>query len=399
MALLTKVACPYCYRRFPLSKLAFQCTGWGTPGREGCKPATDEVRTQLTGYTGRTRFTFPGNGRWPLGATKAVCPEDGGETGIRACPECHTPLPPNFGSSASPLIAMVGAKGTGKSVYTTVLAHELRSGLRRRFNADVRLTGDRQGGAESPVAWLDANVRAVFEAGRLPPQTAAAGGGMREPLVFEWRQVRRRAGHESFHTSYLSFYDTAGEDLTLQERVRDQAYLGASDALILLLDPFMLPRARERLGLPGGAVTSNEATIEVLGRLTDMLRESHGIRGRKKIPIPAAIAFAKFDAFMDVLGESHPLCAPSPPDPFYNQAAGRSLHENVRALLHDWGADDIDGHLQSHYKTFRYSAVSALGAQPDYDTRDVDKGGVRPHRVEEPLVWLLSRFNVVDERR
>jgi hypothetical protein len=64
-------------------------------------------------------------------------------------------------------------------------------------------------------------------------------------------------------------------------------------------------------------------------------------------------------------------------------------------MLHEYGADDIDALLMFNYKTFRYFAVSALGAAPDYATGVVDKAGVRPRRVEEPLLWLLSRFGVL----
>jgi hypothetical protein len=126
-----------------------------------------------------------------------------------------------------------------------------------------------------------------------------------------------------------------------------------------------------------------------------MLRSSHGVRGNKRIGIRIAVAFAKIDAFFDVLGPDHPLLRTPPPASTYDEVAGQETHEHLRSLLHDWGADDIDAHLRLNYSDFRYFAVSALGAQPDYEANSVDAGGVRPHRVEEPLVWLLSRFGVV----
>jgi hypothetical protein len=290
---------------------------------------------------------------------------------------------------------MVGAKGTGKTVYLTVLAHELRTNLRRRFDADVRLSGDRQGDAVSPLRWLQQNVDSIYERHLLLAETPQSPGGRRDPVVFEWRQEYKRAGLRRLRTSYLSFYDTAGEDLTSQQRTHDLAYLGAADALIVLLDPFMLPQARDRIRLPRAALTSEEATIDVLARVTEMLRSSHGVRGSKRIGIPTAVAFAKIDAFFDVLGPDHPLLHTPPPVPAYDEIAGQDTHEHLRRLLHDWGADDIDAHLKLNYSDFRYFAVSSLGAQPCYVDAKVDPGGVRPHRVEEPLVWLLSQFRVV----
>lgn len=397
---MSKLACPYCYDRINPRRLWFQCTGRGSPGRPtGCAPAVDPRRRERTGFSESSRPVFPPPRHQLVAGRSATCPTCGARSGIRACPKCHTPLPTNFGDARSPLIAMVGAKGTGKSVYLTVLAHELRTGIRRRFGADVRLTGDAQGGLKSPLQWLERNVDQVYVDHQLFPKTARSTDGRRDPLVFEWRQERRLARvFAQLRTSFLSFYDTAGEDLTSQAQAHDLAYLGAADALILLLDPFMLPQARDRIKLPPDAIGSTESTIDVLGRVTDQLRASHRVRARRRIPVPIAVAFAKIDAFFEELGPDHPLLHVPPATPVYDETAGQATHEQIRALLTEWGADEIDDHLRLGYRSYRYFAVSSLGAPPDYTNARVESGGVRPHRVEEPLVWLLSRFGVVPAR-
>ncbi len=43
----------------------------------------------------------------------------------RLCGSCHSQLPAQFGDARTHLIALVGAKESGKSVYMTVLLHEL----------------------------------------------------------------------------------------------------------------------------------------------------------------------------------------------------------------------------------------------------------------------------------
>ncbi len=294
---------------------------------------------------------------------------------------------------------MVGGKGAGKTVYLAVLHHELRTSVRRRFAADVRLTGDQQGGTGSPRQWLQSSEEQLFERGRLLEQTAGALNGQRAPVVMEWRQPRRSFGREGFRTTVLSFYDAAGEDLTSQERAHTQAYLGVADGLVLLLDPWQLPGALERIDVPAAAVRDAEPPLEVLHRITELLRVAHGVRTSKRVPIPLAVVFAKMDAFFPVLGGGHPLLVPAAPAPGYDEDVGRSTHEHVRAMLHDYGADDIDQHLELNYADFRYFAVSALGAAPDYQAAAVDPGGVQPFRVDEPLLWLLHRFGVIDRGR
>jgi len=394
---MATIACPYCYRRIDQRRLAYQCLGLGVPGGVRCIRSVDETRAELTNVRAAAFPTFdaPRSGVH----RKAPCPHCGGLTGVRACPVCHSPLSAAFGSSRSPLIGMVGGKGAGKTIYLSVLHHELRTSVRRRFAADVRLTGDQQGGTGSPRQWLQSSEEQLFERGQLLEQTAGALNGQRAPVVMEWRQPRRWFGREGFRTTVLSFYDAAGEDLTSQERAHTQAYLGVADGLVLLLDPWQLPGALERIDVPAAAVRDAEPPLEVLHRITELLRVAHGVRTSKRVPISLAVVFAKMDAFFPVLGGGHPLLVRPAPAPGYDETVGRSTHEHVRAMLHDYGADDIDQHLELNYADFRYFAVSALGAAPDYQAAAVDPGGVQPFRVDEPLLWLLHRFGVIELSR
>lgn len=393
---MSKVSCPYCYHKVDGRRLWYQCEGRGSPGRNGCRTEHDPARERETGFKEAVRPSFGIEKGGPFWPARATCPHCGGGTGIRVCPCCHTPVSASFGASRSPLIAMVGAKGTGKTVYLNVLGHELLHGLRSRFDADVRLTGAGQRAAVTEQLMIDN----VFADLQLMAQTAAAVNGRRPPAVFEWRREHRVAGiRRGFRTTFLSFYDTAGEDLTNQEQTHDLTYLGAADALILLLDPFMIPKARDLRRLPGAAVTSIESTVDVVNRVTEKLRASHGITSSRRIKVPVAVAFAKIDEYFDLLGRDHPLVRQEPATGVYDEVAGQATHEHVRALLYDWDADNIDAHLRYNYATFRYFAVSSLGAPPDYGTGAIDEGGVRPFRVAEPLLWLLSTFKVIPRQR
>ena len=136
----------------------------------------------------------------------------------------------------------------------------------------------------------------------------------------------------------------------------------------------------------------------MLTRITELLRTSHVVSASRKISIPIAVVFSKIDAFYRMLGDGHPLLRQPDTGPFYDEANGRDTDEHLRALLTDLDADDIDAHLRSHYKEFRYFAVSSLGAEPDYDRKTIDPGGVRPFRVDEPLLWLLGLFKIIERR-
>ena len=394
------LTCPFCYTRFKRQELWFQCLGRGTAHADGCRPVADDARRRLTGFSEPSLPAFRPTDEFSLGTPKrGVCPRCGGESRVRACPSCHTRLPYEFGTSASPLVAMVGAKGTGKTVYLTVLSRVLQSReIRQTYNVDVHPTGDGLDGFTSASQWIQQNVRRVYVDGQLFPATAPAINGRKEPLVLEWRgeQPRRLpfTHRPRLRTSYLSFYDTAGEDLGSQSDAYELHYLRAADSLILLLDPFMLPTTQQRLRLPRSAITSTEPTKSVLVRITEALRASEHLR-RSMIDIPVAVAFVKMDAFYERLGENHPLLRRPDLSHGYDEELGRTTHEQVKALLSEFGGADIDQHLYANYLDYRYFFVSALGAQPDYDTATINARGVQPDRVEEPLLWLLQRKNVL----
>ena len=137
------------------------------------------------------------------------------------------------------------------------------------------------------------------------------------------------------------------------------------------------------------------AALSVVARITELLRTEHGVGNSKKIKLPVAIVFTKIDAFYPLLDRQNPIMAPPPEVPAYQEADGQAMHENMLAMMHSWEAADIDTHMRLNYADFRYFGVSALGAEPDYSTRTVAPGGVQPHRVEDPVLWLLSKTRTV----
>lgn len=387
--------CPYCYHSIDFSHIAYRCAGQGDGVKTPCKQGPDGKRDVALGTAASSvlpSFVL-GEGQKPVKG-QARCPECRGLTGIRVCPTCHTPLPSGLGDAASPLIGMVGAKHTGKTVFMTVLLHQLQNGIARRFDAAVDIVGDMPDGRSAATAWAADLERPLFSERRMVEATRQQRtAGRQPPYVVQWRQPRRFLFLERIRTLALSFYDQSGEDLTQQDRVNAQHYLAAASGLMVLLDPLQLPMVQDEVQVPPEVLAAGgEPPISVLGRVTEMLRASHGVPSRKKLTVPVAVVFAKMDALFPVLDGRHPIRQAS--------VAGEDgasddadIHEHVRGLLHKWGADNVDAHLRLNYTTFRYFAVSALGAPPVGD--NLAAGDIRPLRVEEPLIWLMKTLRLI----
>ena len=391
---MPSTVCPFCFRRIDSSHLAYQCAG---RGNIDCKREEDEVRKRLTGSAQETYPTFmPAAGR--NGSTD--CPTCGGPARRRACPECHTALPIDFVDSRSPMIGLVGAKGSGKTVLMTVLVKHLREVIGRRFGADIRIATDNPDGQLGLSAYQASREIPLYSGRTLPVGTAQQGTVGRQratPVVLRWRQeAERRVGGRTLRSTVLSFVDTAGEDLNDLDTAFTLEYISVCDALIITLDPFALPGARTRLNLPEAAIqVGDDVPLDVVSHITELLRTEGKIKNKKRISMPVAIVFTKIDAFYPTLDRNNPLMATATGLPAYENADGQAVHEHMLALLHKWNAADIDNHMRLNYSDYRYFGVSALGAEPDYGDGVVAPGGVQPHRVEDPVLWLLAKSGTV----
>jgi hypothetical protein len=389
------VVCPYCYRKLNRKRLWFVCGGRPAPGYPRCVKEVNSRREQETNYVEQMYPTFGPPRSWWFSPRRAHCPACKGITGEHVCPHCNTPLPPNFGDGWSPVIAMIGARSTGKTVYLTVLANQIQGALSTRFGSDVWVFGD------DSRSWLATNQSMLYERRELPAITEQRDGRS-EPLVFEWR---RRYGRfrQRYGSSYLSFLDTAGESLGTERGVAELQYLDTVDAFIVLLDPYSLPKVGEIVGLTAETPVAASDALNVLQQVTQVLRRKEGLKSKHRITKPVAVAFAKFDLLESYLKDKHPrhlqtLFRPEPDEPWYDERAGRAMHESMRELILEW-SPLIDTHLDVHYKNYQYFALSSLGRPPNYGANQIDSRGVRPLRVPDPLEWLLSRYGLVPRRK
>ncbi|MRH91673.1 hypothetical protein GFY24_30255 [Nocardia sp. SYP-A9097] len=390
-----KAACPYCYHRITLNSIMFRCSGRPAPGKDACPREVDPERVRQLHDATPVLPSFVSPHKLFRSGQRAQCPECAGEAGTRVCPACRSVLPSAFGSG-SPMFGMVGTPSAGKTVYLTVLVSELQEPTRRRFGAATFFVG------ESPMindvrAW-----RQGMDEGRLPALTQRAStSAARMPVVIDWQQERRnRIGINRVASTALSFYDTAGEDLETASRATDQRYLAAADGLIVVLDPFQIAGNAKRGEARGVSERYHpDHPVQVLSNVTEMLRSVDGVRRNRKITRPLAVAVTKIDAFYDQIPPDSPIRRPSPAAPHFDDGDSLDIHQHVAGLINEWGGDDVLRHLELNYRTYRLFAVSALGAEPEYRTGRTDIRGVRPHRVSEPLLWLMANHGIVDSGR
>ena len=208
----------------------------------------------------------------------------------------------------------------------------------------------------------------VFDEKRIIDATASAraGGAARYPLVFRLsitgksllgRPVIRKA-------VVLVFFDTAGEDLDSQDVMSAvNRYIYRSDGIILLIDPLQLPRVRRRLrraDLPN----ENTETSDVLARTTGLIERGRGLGARDRITIPLAVAFSKFDAVGEFVGDQSQLSGSAAHEGGFDVHDFEAVNGEMMALLDEWGEAHVVHQVQSRYKQYGFFGLSALGCNP-----------------------------------
>jgi len=281
---------------------------------------------------------------------------------------------------------MAGARTTGKSLYIGVLKQQLELFVEERQRSVLNSLG----GTEQ--RYQERYGDAIYQQRKILPATieAARDPASGQPLIFEFRTL------DGQH-HILVLRDVAGEDLEdLKNRKERLNFLTRADAIVLLLDPLKISeiarvlQGRVQVGELGGD------GVEVLRNLVDFLAES---QRRRKATIPIAVTLSKVDTLQAVRESNSPLrplmLRPGSPlqrDPSMRNAKFDAIDSDllqleIDSLLQHLIGPRIGNILRESAETYRYFAVSTLGADPEGTA--INAAGIAPYRVLDPLKWIL----------
>jgi hypothetical protein len=279
-------------------------------------------------------------------------------------------------------MALIGTKASGKSHFIAVALHELEHRVGPRFNGSLTALDD----ATRDRIDKDLYPR-LYESGVVLDATRSARGAAatRVPLV-----ARLTLGQKP---SNLVFFDAAGEDLqSLDVLEHEGRYITHSDGLILIVDPLQIQAVRDDLA---GSVELPELTADVytmLGRLAGLIREARGIPADRRIDVPLAIAISKIDVLRGLLADTHPVFSLPEHNGAFDRAVARDISESLRADVVGWVGERLDAFLKQEFADYAFFGVSALGEAPVGGRL---RKGVSPHRIEDPVLWLLDTWEAL----
>lgn len=318
------------------------------------------------------------------------CKEEGcrGYGSVRKCGFCGNVLPGDIMDYEKYLrFSILGIPGSGKTTFLTTMLHELRH----------------TPGSPWVIAPMDSQTSSIFqENDRMiyddrQNVAATAAGSMPPPQL--WRIKDKSKMTDTRIPSYsMTIFDGAGEDALHIDPVISR-YIDGSKALVILIDPLALPGvaktiAPEVLNWSTSADNGADASAEMVDGLANYVRQSCGIAPGKLIDRDAAIVFTKIDALKQSFGQAAVL-QPSPhlAKKGFVKADSDAVDAEIRDWLERQGETTFLNAVETNFskKRIRYFGVSSYGQPP---TGSNQLGRVMPHRVLDPLIWMLSKEGI-----
>lgn len=400
--------CPFCFERVELDKVEHRChNGWCPAGKE-----PDEAYRKYLGATGTVSLghvvEVPPS-PIDLFRLRTVNCDACGHPTLPICPHCHNTLPDTTIDGCDNIISVVGTRSSGKSHYIAVMINELQRRIAPALGASVQAFVDMSGAYSADAIYRRTKYDRLYGKQETLEMTQSNFTGMRgedkQPLVYTFDYVGRSIVRSKRFT--LAFFDAAGEDLQDPHLMATvNRYLGHSAGIIFLIDPLQIPEVLSQVEAAAGHASTSTGAVAgsspdaVMANILALIRQSRGIRPTRPIDIPVAVAFSKFDEIEPIVPAGMAVRVPSPHCGVgaFVESDRVTIDAEMRSLLASWGMQSFLMQAQANLRSYSFFAVSSLGLR-----NAPDAGGhvhrPLPHRVEDPLLWIMERNGLMKRTR
>lgn len=400
MASKTSFICPYCFKKTKLSEVQFRCTNKRCADVDDIEMTIYEQGNLSMPKKGKRTFTVKSKNPMKV-PSSALCPDCNNKTHKNICPHCHNILPESSITGKDMIISIVGSRGTGKSHFVGVIIKELRDRI------SVAFGGSLEGFDDSLQRWQENFGEKLYNTNEKLDLTQSSisntNNGAYRPMIFKLKLPKKSFLKTEIDCFTFVFFDTAGEDLNDEDTMATvNRYICNSAGIIFLLDPMQIQSVANQLDdtvvKRASAIDARSvsASDQIMTRVSNLIRNDLNLPENKKIDIPVAAVFSKYDAIVDIVPEGFVVSDTSPHcvDKKFNEADWHNVNTSIKGLLDKWGETSFTASLETNYSNFSFFAASALGL----DNNPTIEGRIqkpRPHRVEDPLLWLLKENKVI----
>jgi len=404
------VTCTNCWHTFPPESVLWIAVHHKLTGEPQLEPEGTVFRQQRRFIP--ERFDVEGRA---LDAEGAPCTK-------LACPRCRLHIPRASLEMPSVVLSLLGAQGSGKSVFLTSMIFSMRQeaarlGLRfqdadlslnrRLLEDEQRMFLDAEAETDRPIRtavpkteeidrWLLTSRLDGHTARFVPPYTFLLAPSEGHPRLEERQRLSR----------LICLYDNAGEHFRPGTDTADTPmtrHLAASKGMMYTFDPTKDRRVRRRL-----ATTSASAAVDqtigvdrqdiVLFEAANRIREHAGLAQTAQIPQTLVVVLTKFDVWRSLapgLRDVSPF-SPHPGTKIDALHWGRveAVSNVCRELLRDVCREIVSA-AESVSENVIFAPVAAVGwdvrLEPNSGAPTFLAASCEPYGVLVPLLCLLSK--------
>ena len=390
--LMPKFICPHCFEKINTRDICFRCINPNCPKEEDVGYSK---YWKLPANSPMHRVIKPDLPFYKKIPTYALCPQCNTKTTKIICPNpnCHNDLPHTTGQAKEYMVALIGAKEAGKSIYIAVLINALSQYIGQKLNASLTALND-----ETIERYRDEFYKPLYEDKETIKITRSAALEVKDPLMYRFSIAKKNIIEKQKHAVIsLVFFDTAGEDLDSIKIMRGEIkYIANASGIILILDPLQIPAVRNRLPEDTNLPNVHTEPEELVTRVINLIREDHKIPATEKIKIPIALAFSKIDALRPIIPPDSALNRASPHDDKFDIDDCELVSSEMQAYLQEWIGPGLNSIMEHNFQDFAYFGLSSLGAAPDSKEKLTEV--VSSFRIGDPFLWLLWKTKFIRSR-
>ena len=371
--------CPYCLRKITLGDLRFFCVD-------------EEDNKHEVSLSLMDRFFK----RLPV-CQRRFCRNHGLTVREVTCRYCGEKLPAQMLFHDKYLsFCAVGVAGAGKSSYVTTVIHELRS-------SDFPFVLQAMDTETTETALL--NEKLVYESRNCLVGTTSGVA----PRPQFWTILDNTETAQKIPTYSMTVYDGAGEDC---EKIgytpidaKISRYISGAGMLLIMFDPLILSSVQNEV--PPDVLYSSIAherkesaptnMVSMANALVNYVKQSLNIAPGQRIEAPAAVVLTKLDALRDTVNGFASDSTINRESPHLKRkgfvdADSKMVDLEIRDWLIRQGEIAFLNTIDANFQNVRVFGVSSFGNPPD---RNKSLARIRPHRVLDPIMWMLANEGII----
>ena len=302
------------------------------------------------------------------------------------CPHCHADLPQAFPNKTHKTVLVVGPKGAGKSHFIASLIHSLQENA--AHNAGLVFSSE---GETTQEIAEESYLAPVFNQRKTLSETKGARENpqIRQPLVYHLDPISQAhsAPYKSSGPLTVSLYDTSGATFFEEQDPFNEKLLAHADALIFIMDPAQLPGWPGCEDLPG----QGDVPGSLVHQLEFIINRCAQARGQNVLQIPTCFVLPKVDLLAHAFPATSLILKDSTGARTANLEESKALSHEVMGFVGLWGGKNTINLINKFFKSYTFTALSSLGNTQSSETLDI----ISPHRVTDPLFWLISEWQKV----